>query len=357
MNEVVGNIHMHTPYSDGALYHADLARAALRAGLDFICVTDHNVYVRGVERYYASPDGRQSLMLLVSEEIHDQIREPQKNHLLAFGIDREFSTLAQDPQRLTDSIRASGGFAYLAHPHEVAAPLIGEPDLGWVDWQVSGYSGIELWNYMSEFKSLLKNPLAMLYYAFNPARGIRGPRQPTLALWDERLARGQHLAVLGGSDAHGQTYSAGPIKRVVFPYEYLFGAVNTHLLLEQPLSSDFALDRGAVLDALRRGCGWVAYDLPASTRNFRMWAESDGRRLEMGEAGAMAPAGARIIASLPRKAHLKLIRAGDGMIWEGHNDRVDCAVSQPGAYRLEAWMRFHGRERGWIFSNPIYLTD
>jgi len=36
---------MHTPYSDGALYHADLAQVALEAGLDFICVTDHNVYV------------------------------------------------------------------------------------------------------------------------------------------------------------------------------------------------------------------------------------------------------------------------------------------------------------------------
>ena len=356
MIEVVGNIHMHTPYSDGALYHADLAQAALRAGLDFICVTDHNVYVQGVERYHASADGRRSLLLLVSEEIHDQIRTPQKNHLLTFGINRELSTLAQDPQRLLEAVHASGGFAFLAHPYEEAAPIIGEDDLGWADWHVSGYVGIELWNYMSEFKSLLHNVPSMLFYAFNPERGIRGPFPQTLALWDGLLARGQRVAALGGSDAHGQSYSAGPVRRVVFPYDYLFRAVNTHLLLEQPLSADFGRDRGAVLDALQRGRGWVGYDLPASTRNFRLWVESEGRKLQMGEAGSLPPAGARILASLPQPAHLKLVRAGEGPIWEGRGDRLDYLATRPGAYRLEAWRRFRGRERGWIFSNPVYLN-
>ena len=357
MIEVVGNLHMHTPYSDGALYHAELAQVALEAGLDFICVTDHNVYVQGVERYHASADGRRSLLLLVSEEIHDQIREPQKNHMLTFGIDRELSTLAQDPQRLLEAVRASGGFAFLAHPYEQAAPVIGEDDLGWVDWQVSGYAGIELWNYMSEFKSLLHNLPSMLFYAFNPERGIRGPFPQTLALWDDLLARGQHVAVLGGSDAHGQTYSAGPLRRVVFPYAYLFRAVNTHLLLEQPLSADFARDRAAVLDALRLGRGWVGYDLPAPTRHFRLWAEADGRTLQMGEAGRLPKGGAQILASLPLAAHVKLVRAGEGVVWEGMSDRVDYRATLRGAYRLEAWRRFHGRDRGWIFSNPIYLTE
>ena len=50
--EVVCNLHMHTPYSDGEWYHAAIAQAALRAGLDCICVTDHNIWVKGPERYY-----------------------------------------------------------------------------------------------------------------------------------------------------------------------------------------------------------------------------------------------------------------------------------------------------------------
>ena len=51
-HEVVGNLHMHTPYSDGAWYHADIARAASQAGLDFIVVTDHNLWVQGPQGYH-----------------------------------------------------------------------------------------------------------------------------------------------------------------------------------------------------------------------------------------------------------------------------------------------------------------
>jgi hypothetical protein len=165
------------------------------------------------------------------------------------------------------------------------------------------------------------------------------------------------VAVLGGSDAHGQTYSAGPLRRVVFPSAYLFRAVNTHLLLEQPLSAEFARDRASVLDALRLGRGWVGYDLSAPTRHFRMWANAEGRTLQMGEAGRLPKGGAQILASLPRAAHLKLVRAGQAVVWEGNGDRVDFRATLPGAYRLEAWRLFRGRERGWIFSNPIYLTE
>ncbi|HMT20380.1 MAG TPA: hypothetical protein PKE20_03905 [Promineifilum sp.] len=43
-----GNMHIHTRYSDGEKWHADVAHDAIAAGLDFIIVTDHNVYVTGV---------------------------------------------------------------------------------------------------------------------------------------------------------------------------------------------------------------------------------------------------------------------------------------------------------------------
>jgi hypothetical protein len=31
-------------------------------------------------------------------------------------------------------------------------------------------------------------------------------------------------------------------------------------------------------------------------------------------------------------------------------------ASDPGTYRIEAYRRFLGRRRAWIFSNPIYVT-
>ena len=44
-----GNLHIHTRDSDGEKWHAAVAHDAITAGLDFIIVTDHNVYVTGVE--------------------------------------------------------------------------------------------------------------------------------------------------------------------------------------------------------------------------------------------------------------------------------------------------------------------
>ncbi|HSM58601.1 MAG TPA: hypothetical protein VK879_20775, partial [Candidatus Sulfomarinibacteraceae bacterium] len=49
---------------------------AIRAGLDFIIVTDHNVWVHGVEGYYETDEGR--VLLLTGEEVHDVRRQPLK---------------------------------------------------------------------------------------------------------------------------------------------------------------------------------------------------------------------------------------------------------------------------------------
>ena len=107
MEELTINLHMHTTYSDGSGSHKDLGAIALETGVDVLIVTDHNVLVEGLDAYYRKK-GKNALVL-VCEEIHDQDRVPQKNHLLVFGADRELSTLADDPQSLIDAVRDAGG--------------------------------------------------------------------------------------------------------------------------------------------------------------------------------------------------------------------------------------------------------
>ena len=36
--------------------------------------------------------------------------------------------------------------------------------------------------------------------------------------------------------------------------------------------------------------------------------------------------------------------------------RSPIVVTEPGVYRMEAYRRFWGHTRTWIFSNPIYVT-
>ena len=62
--------------------------------------------------------GAEPLLLLVGEEVHDQDRDPQKNHLLVFNANRDLSHLADDPQTLINGVNDVGGLSFIAHPRD-----------------------------------------------------------------------------------------------------------------------------------------------------------------------------------------------------------------------------------------------
>ena len=351
--EYVGNLHMHTRYSDGHVSHPDIALAALRAGLDFVVTTDHNVWIGGLDGYRTM--GKRRVLLLVGEEIHDNSREPQKNHLLVYEAGEELSQFAEDPQTLIDEVSKAGGLAFIAHPHDPEAPHFHEPDLSWVDWDVEGFHGIELWNFMSEFKSLLRSYAAAFYYAFNPSRIAQGPFPETLLRWDSLLASGKRVVAIGGADAHALPAKVGPIKRTLFPYEFHFRTINTHVLTEEPLHGEADKDRKIIFQALRKGHCFVGYDLPASTKGFRFAAIGDGGQVQMGDR-IKSNFGVTLQVKLPLRTNLRLLR--DGVeIKKWHNCEAAVFVAtEPGAYRVEASIFYKGRMRSWIFSNPIYIA-
>ena len=352
MHELIVNMHMHTTYSDGHGSHADIAQAALRNNLDAAIVTDHNVLVNGMDAVYKN--GNQRTMLLVGEEIHDQAREPQKNHVLVFGANRELAPLAYDTQQLLDAARHAGGVSFLAHPTDPAAPAFNEPDISWVDWDVKGYTGIELWNGMSEFKSLLKSKLHAVYYAYNPRRVARGPFPESIQQWDNLLANGRRVAAIGGSDAHAIPASLGPLKRTLFPYDFHFRAINTHLFTPSPLTGDLTEDRQKILDSFKKGCAFIGYDLPAPTRGFRFTASGKNHIAWMGDE-LSAVQGITFQIRLPRPTVCRLIN--NGKVVKSWHNRENCTyiTAEPGAYRVEVFLQYLGRLRGWIFSNPIYV--
>jgi hypothetical protein len=343
--EYAGNLHVHTPYSDGVALHAEVARAAADAGLDFIVITDHNVWVDGCEGYHGE------VLLLVGEEVHDVRRKPQGNHLLAYGAEAELVLQAADPQGLIDEVNRQGGFCYLAHPYEYAGS--GYVAIPWLDWDVEGYVGLEIWNYMAEFKALTRGRLAGIYYAYFPAQGIRGPFRATLRRWDQLLAQGKRTSAIGNSDVHGTTFTLGPLRRVLFPYEYLFRCVNTHILTEHPFNGNLEHDKQLVYDALRAGRTWAGYDLPASTAGFRFHARSNANHAVMG--GELARAGAVIFeVHTPHNADIRLILNGQ-VVARARGRSLKYTSAETGAYRVEVYRWYRMGRRGWIFSSPIYV--
>ena len=342
-----GNLHMHTPLSDGTLDHEELARLATEAGLDFIVVTDHNVYQPGLDRWIGNT------LLLVGEEVHDTGRQPQSSHLLCFDIYQDVAEQAASPQAVIDAVVAQGGFAFLAHPYEHdTADFVSEPNISWRDWDVEGYAGLELWNYMSEFKATLKSKAQALLYAYTPALAISGPYPEALGKWDE-LLRARPMAALGGSDAHGRVYRLGPFSRIVLPYEYLFRCVNTHLLSDEPLTGDLEHDKRLVYGALRAGRGFLGYEQAGAIAGFAFWARSGPAEATLGETLPLQDR-VEVRATVPRPARLRLLRDGE-VVAQSRGRQLVVVSSRPGAYRLEAYRRCAGRERGWIFGNPIYV--
>jgi hypothetical protein len=353
MHELVFNLHMHTVYSDGRYTHAGIAQAALKSGLDGVIVTDHNVFVSGPQGYYQ--EGERRVLLLVGEEIHDQARQPQKSHLLVFGAGRELSTLADDTQRLLDAVRRTGGLAFIAHPVDPAAPSVHENDISWVDWQVQGFTGLELWNGFSEFKSRIKSRLHAIYFVYFPHQIACGPLPATLQLWDDLLSRGKRMVCVGGSDAHALPASLGPLRRTVFPYEFHFRGINTHVISNRELSGKANEDSRLVLEALAQGHAFIGYDLPASTRGFHFTAKGETGTAWMGDTLPVRN-GVTVQIRLPIPTECRLIKDGQPIKVWFKRDICTFNPKEPGVYRVEAYITYLGTRRGWIYSNPIYLT-
>jgi len=352
MDEIILNSHLHTLNSDGTGSHKDIALAAMRAGLDAVVITDHNVLVNGPAGYYKEGDRR--VLLIVGEEIHDQARVPQKDHLLVFGAGREMATYAYDPQILIDAVNRAGGLAFIAHPVNPAVPSQNQTDISWVDWNVQGFTGIELWDFFSDFREQIKSLLHGIYYAYFPNRIVRGPLPAALRRWDELLSAGKKVVAIGGSDAHAYKMHLGPLKRTVFPYEYHFRVINNHILLPRLLGSDALSDTSLVLEALRQGHSFIGYDLPASTRGFSFTAHGMQKVALMGDE-IDSKGGVTIKIRLPRRTDCTLLKDGKPLRTWHNRDLCTYNTTEPGVYRLEVDIHYLGKRRGWIYSNPVYV--
>ena len=344
--ERVGNLHIHTTYSDGTAEYDELAKIANDAGLDYLIVTDHNVYAGQHEGWYGHT------LVLVGEEVHDPAHS-QVNHYLIFDTHEEMASYGDDPQRLIDAVRERGGLGFIAHPYERSGEFANEPEINWVTWEVKGYNGLEIWNYMSEFKSYLSELATALLYAFAPKLVIRGPYPETLLKWDELLARNKVYAI-GGSDAHATMYRVGPLRRRVFSYEHLFRALNTHLLLTEPWTGDVVHDAQLVYDSLAGGKAFIGYDALAPTNGFRFTAEHGKVTYTMGDE-FLAKGSVRFHINVPTRARLRLLLNGF-CVAETTSTALTHTSRAPGVYRVEAHRPYMFKRRAWILSNPIFVS-
>jgi hypothetical protein len=140
----------------------------------------------------------------------------------------------------------------------------------------------------------------------------------------------------------------------VYPYDYHFRAVNTHVLIANPLTGDASRDARTIYTGIETGHCYVGYDFPHSTRGFRFSAHGLDSQAVLGDELSLR-GGVTLHAQLPDFAEIRLLKDGQPEQVMGNAQSLTYHVAEAGVYRVEAYRRHLGRRRGWIFSNPIYI--
>ncbi len=327
MFDYAGAIHIHSDYSfDGRKSIDDIVASAKRCGLDFIVINDH--FTLGAKKYEGWYKG---VLVIVGEEI-----SPRYNHYLAFGIDKAIPAAGDSvkPQEYIDEVNNQGGFGFIAHPDHAGNKLFKIKDYRWNDWSVKGYAGLCVWDLQNDWQITLTNYFqALLSYRF-PAHYLRGPKKETLVRWD-KLNRGGKFYCLGEIDNHETIKKYFGMKFKIFPFDFAFRTIRTHLVADEPFAGINA-DVKKVLAALKSGKCYVSNDYFMDAKNFRFFRAGD-----------------EITAQAPVESLIRIIKNGETFL-EKYGNKVSFEIKEKGFYRCECYLKKMVL-RPWIFSNPVFV--
>ncbi len=348
MFEYRGNIHIHSRYSDGGGSIEEIAAHASRAGLDFIIITDHFTLEgldNGEEGYY------DQALVLIGMEINEKC-----NHYLALGVEEPVANNDNDPQQVINAVNRQKGIGIIAHPFEKGSPYYQEGrTFPWKDWNVDGFQGIEIWNYLSQYRDAFIGIGKGLCLLLNPVAGLAPPYFQALKKFDQLQLEGKKVSAYGGSDAHGIKAGVGRWGITVSAYELCFKLINMHILCNEKLSGEVTADKPVIYQALGHGHSWIACDY---------YRKSDGFRFELHHASRSWPVGSRVkyrpglCLTVKTPAPSEVILLANGRRTRVSTGKQHCFTRiEPGIYRIEAYLKYRYRSHPWIYSNSIWVTE
>lgn len=347
MFEYTGVIHIHSVFSDGSGEVKNIMQDAQDVGVDYLILTDHNTLRalhEGFEGWYGNT------LLLVGSEINDK---KNQNHLLAFGINETISTRLPAID-YTRKVKEAGGISFLAHPHEKRNSMKEHPPYPWTEWNSQDFTGIEIWNHMSEWMEGLTEQNKYNYF-IHPLKSIVGPPKETIEVWDI-LNQTRRVVGIGGVDAHAHKVNLlGFFEMEVFPYKVLFKSVRTHVLIPEKLKpskkpDDFSASKKMIYKALEEGKCFVSNSYHGDARGFRFYAEKESNIFEMGESIPFSSNIKLIVKSPNSEGKIKIISNGK-TVYTKKESQIEYKVKESGAFRVEIFLE----DNAWIFSNHIRI--
>lgn len=357
MFEYTGAIHIHSIYSDGTGKIEEIAKAASDSGLDFIMMTDHNTLKPKEDGYEKRLN---NVMVIIGYEVNDM---NNKNHYLVFGLNEvigSYSVLdngelgcklhAKEYVRL---VNEKGGIGFIAHPDEERRIIKGHVAYPWTQWEINDFTGIEIWNHMSEWIEGMSDSNQLQRF-LHPLKSIQSPPNKTISRWDV-ISQQRHVTGIGGVDAHAfKENIMGMFEVEIFAYKILFKSIRTHVLLNEEITKKdkFEHSKNKILEALKTGRCFTANFYHGDARGFRFFAECGKEVYNMGDTIECDRGDNTILRIfVPKQCEIRLIYNGS-KIAEINGLQLTFDAKKSGAYRVECWKN----GKGWIFSNHIRVN-
>ena len=332
--EIRGAFHIHSTLSDGRATPSQIARAAKKAGLQFIVMTDHNLVTLSDPTF---EDG-----LLVISGVEQSTRE---GHLVVVGAKRGLNRPGKDPDPVRHA-QQLGGLTILAHPVQRRHP--------WIDPRsAKRAAGMELYSADSLFRDALHRPFTLLLpaagaYLTNPIHAlmILNREQPDATRKLLEISGGEPKLAFCAHDAHGWP-----------PYEQAFRSFSLHVplagALQGGLPADAAEAARAVIEAIVRGRAYCAFDPLGSAAGFSIdGMQGDSRRAVVGD---------RLTVQIPPSSPA----AARVQIWGGGHLEPDgrtVVLDRAGPVQIEVWIEAPGKLFGrtwkpWIVPSPLFVSS
>lgn len=364
-NYLSGIIHVHSRYSDGSGGVEDIARAAERAGADFVVLTDHNRATArrdGLEKNYGNVD------LFVEMEATTPVGQALMfySHTDAVKLpDERVVKLAYEHYNGTN--RTPGVFVVVAHPSHIKNPwssLDRFPD------------GIEVINFDSQwerqlYESVLSFSTTVGIYPFNnflSALRFNQVYRKDFTAWDNMNAVSSgHFGILA-HDSRAKTKLGRSLSLEWPTYEQSFRVASNVVYYDPPLATDFEARKKQIYKSLKEGKGAMVYQFLHPFEGNEWHLECGGKSYRPGETAPLA-AGCDSVVSVPESfpfPHFVRIWK-DGELYRevemaANPLSVPLKIQTPGAYRVEVWAKIHtllhlleSPEVPYVFYNPIYV--
>ena len=298
---LTGDLHMHSTASDGQHDIYTLTKMALKAGLDFIAVANHNNYS---ENFHLPVVPGLTLIPAV-EWTH------YRGHMNFFGVNAPFdnSFIANNEEEMRVLIahaRAKGALISVNHPKCKLCPYL---------WQSEDtFDCVEVWN----------SPM-------------RGANIKAIRWWHGMLTGGRKLPLIGGSDYHKDWH---PVR---------FARPVTRVYAETPAAD-------TILAATAQGHSYVTTSARGISLGLNCGTAMMGDTAIWREGMTVSVQADR----LPPGVRLKLVTSeGTAAVWKPAPSGVSADVSVAASWRfayLVAALPLFGQDYVRAISNPIYFS-